>query len=351
MEQSRTLLRHFLAALAYRTQKALRGAPESFGTFQAGSRVRTPAELVRHMTSVLGYARTFFVGGRYWPESLPDLSAEVARFHSMLGDLARHLEAGTELRGTTEERLLQGPFADAMTHAGQLAMLRRLAGSPVPPENFIEAAVDPGNLGPLQPEPVSPDATWPEAPEGIADGSTARGTAGHDSHVSLKGVLIAEAEAVYAITERLFRRVEDEDLRWAPATRAGWMTVGQLLMHCACYGCGKAVEGFVTGGWASADGADADHVLPPDALPSVSSVAQALVLLEADRRLTLRRIQEASDGRLMRIEGSAPWGGPELPLFQQLLHMVAHLAQHKGQLFYYLKLMGKDVSTADLWGG
>lgn len=164
MNDKRAMLRHFLAALAYRTQKALRGAPESFGAFQAGNQVRTPAELVRHMTSVLGYARTFFEGGRYWPEPLPDLGAEVNRFHDMIEDLSRHLVAGTALKGTTEERLLQGPFSDAMTHAGQLAMLRRLSGSPVPPENFVVAAVDPDNLGPDQPEPVSPDAVWPEAP-------------------------------------------------------------------------------------------------------------------------------------------------------------------------------------------
>ncbi len=164
MDEQRALLRHFLAALAYRTQKALRDAPPSFGTFTAGQRARTPAELVRHMTSVLGYARTFFVGGSYRPEPLPDLHAEVGRFHAMLRELAGHLEAGTALRGITPERLLQGPFADAMTHAGQLAMLRRLAGSPVPPENFIVAAIDPANLGPDQPRPASPDREWPEAP-------------------------------------------------------------------------------------------------------------------------------------------------------------------------------------------
>ena len=162
MNEKRAMLRHVLAALAYRTQKALRGAPESFGTFQAGNQVRTPAELVRHMTSVLGYARTFFEGGRYRPEPLPDLAAEVVRFHAMLEDLGRHLAAGSELRGTTEERLLQGPSADAMTHAGQLAMLRRLSGSPVRPENFVKADVDPDNLGPDQAEPVSPDTAWPE---------------------------------------------------------------------------------------------------------------------------------------------------------------------------------------------
>jgi hypothetical protein len=164
MNDKHAMLRHLLAALAYRTQKALRSAPVFFGTFQAGEQVRTPADLVRHMTSVLGYARTFFVGGRYRPEPLPDLQAEIARFHEMLESLGRHLEAGTELRGTTEERLLQGPFADAMTHAGQLAMLRRLAGSAVPPENFINAAVDPDNLSARQPEPANPDADWPEAP-------------------------------------------------------------------------------------------------------------------------------------------------------------------------------------------
>jgi hypothetical protein len=64
------------------------------------------------------------------------------------------------------ERLLQGPFSDAMTHAGQLAMLRRLAGSPVPPENFIVAAIDPDHFGPHQPDPTSPDEVWPEAPSG-----------------------------------------------------------------------------------------------------------------------------------------------------------------------------------------
>jgi hypothetical protein len=167
MEDKRKLLTHFLAALAYRTQKALRDAPESFGSFRVVDGVRTPAELVRHMTSVLGYARTHFIGGRYWPESLESLEDEVERFHEMLGLLAQHLRNGDELReGMTEERLLQGPFSDAMTHAGQLALLRRLAGAPVPPENFIVAKIESDHLGPDQAAPVSPDKDWPEAPPG-----------------------------------------------------------------------------------------------------------------------------------------------------------------------------------------
>jgi hypothetical protein len=165
MDEKRGLLRHFLAALAYRTQKALRDAPAEFGDFRIADGVRTPAELVRHMTSVLGYARTFFVGGQYRPAPLPSLPEEIARFHDMLAQLAQHIEADTPLlEGMTAERLLQGPFSDAMTHAGQLAMLRRLAGAPVPPENFIVADIDAARLSADQAEPRSPDESWPEAP-------------------------------------------------------------------------------------------------------------------------------------------------------------------------------------------
>ena len=158
MNAKRELLRHYLAALAYRTQKALRGVPPEFATFSAGFNARTPKDLVRHMTSVLGHARTHFIGGVYQPEPLEALDAEVVRFHEMLTDLADHLSKGSRLQDTTPERLLQGPFSDAMTHAGQLALLRRLSGSPVPPENFIVARISPDNLGPLQPDPVRPGA-------------------------------------------------------------------------------------------------------------------------------------------------------------------------------------------------
>jgi hypothetical protein len=162
MDDQRALLRHFLAALAYRTQKALRDAPPEFSEFRAGLLVRTPHELIRHMDGVLGYARTFFIGGTYRPPVLPDFAASVGHFHEILADLARHLELGTEFQGITAERLLQGPFSDAMTHVGQLALLRRLVGSPVPPENFVFAAITPTNLGVDQPLPVRPDKDWPE---------------------------------------------------------------------------------------------------------------------------------------------------------------------------------------------
>ncbi len=88
MDDKRSLLRHFLAALAYRTQKALRGSPAEFGNFRAADKIRTPTELVRHITSALGYARTFFIGGKYRPKPLPSLNEEIIRFHDRLEELA-----------------------------------------------------------------------------------------------------------------------------------------------------------------------------------------------------------------------------------------------------------------------
>lgn len=161
------LLRHFLAAIAYRTQKSLRGAPPEYPGFSAGGRTRTPVEILRHMTGVLGYARTFFIGGSYpfHPEPLPTFAGEIERFHAMVAELAAHLATETPLQGITTLQLLQGPFADVMTHVGQLALLRRLAGAPVAPEDFLFADVRPDRLGADQPLPARPDAEWPERPQ------------------------------------------------------------------------------------------------------------------------------------------------------------------------------------------
>lgn len=165
MDRDRQLLRHFLAAIAYRTQKALRDAPDHYPTFSAGNRVRTPLELIRHMTSLMGYVRTFFAGGSYpvKPDPLPTFKEEVARFHEMLEAVGALLAGDAECSITTEQ-LFQGPFADTMTHVGQLAMLRRLADAPVAPENFIYADIRAERLEADQPPPARPDPRWPEAP-------------------------------------------------------------------------------------------------------------------------------------------------------------------------------------------
>ncbi len=163
MTDERRLLRHVLASLAYRTQKALRDAPAEFATFRAAPGVRTPAQLVHHMSGVLAFALGHFTRPDRTIAPCDTFDEEIQRFHGILESIARHLDAGTPFGGTSPARLLQGPLADALTHAGQLAMLRRLSGSPIPPEDFHAAAVSAEHLGPAQPNPLSPDTDWRDA--------------------------------------------------------------------------------------------------------------------------------------------------------------------------------------------
>ena len=169
--ESRRLLLHFLATIAYRTQKALRGAPDGFAEFHAATHVRTPHELLWHMTGVIGYARTMFTGDRFAPDRMPTLAAEVQRFHDTLAALRADLASETLQARISDEQFLQGPLADAMTHAGQLAMLRRMAGSPVASENFIFAKIDGANVSAHQADPAAPDEWWrpdqPPQPPGV----------------------------------------------------------------------------------------------------------------------------------------------------------------------------------------
>jgi hypothetical protein len=173
--------------------------------------------------------------------------------------------------------------------------------------------------------------------------------------MSLIQVLEQEIENNYAVTDKLFRLVEPGQLCWKPPTGSNWMTLGQLLMHCAS-GCGWGLRAFVTGDWGLPEGVDVKdlspgEMFPPaEKLPAVESVEQALSLLAEDRRIAASTLASVPEKDLLGVRYRAPWGGPELTLFQHLLHMVWHLAQHKGQLFYYLKLLGKDLKTPDLWG-
>jgi len=173
--------------------------------------------------------------------------------------------------------------------------------------------------------------------------------------MSLVKVLSQEMENNYEITKKLFQLVEPGQLCWKPQTGSNWMTVGQLLMHCSS-ACGVAVRAFVNGDWGLPEGVDIkdippEEMLPPaEKLPTVESVDQALRLLAEDREVGIATLNGLNEAELLQKRFSAPWGGLEFTLFQHILHMINHLAQHKAQLFYYLKLLGKDVKTGDLWG-
>lgn len=112
------------------------------------------------MTGVIGYARTFLHGGDFAPPRLDTFEQEVARFHDTLELLSNDFADESLTASLTDEQFLQGQLADTMTHAGQLAMLRRLAGSPVPSENFIRAHVSAENVSAEQAMPAAPDLWW-----------------------------------------------------------------------------------------------------------------------------------------------------------------------------------------------
>lgn len=165
MNRNQALLRHFLAAIAYRISKAFRDAPPGFEAFDAGHDVRTPREVVRHMSGVINYAIGILGEPRGVLKDCATGPAEIERFYALLRELADRIVEKASLEDADAERLLQGPLADAMAHVGQLALLRRLSGSPIAPENFFAAAIDPSRLGPDQAPPRSPDQDWPEAPD------------------------------------------------------------------------------------------------------------------------------------------------------------------------------------------
>jgi hypothetical protein len=153
-DDKRLFLRHTLATLAYRGGKALRGAPPEFAAFRAGLVTRTPSEILAHMGDVLDWALSLANGKEAWHNSPPlAWDAGVERFFRALEALEVRLANGVEL-GATPEKLFQGPIADCLTHVGQIAMLRRLAGSPVRGENFLVAKIAAGAVGARQPAPA-----------------------------------------------------------------------------------------------------------------------------------------------------------------------------------------------------
>jgi hypothetical protein len=143
----RGLLRHALATVAYRGGKALRGAPAGFGSFTIGPESRTPGQILAHVCDLFDWALHLCHGRHQWADSEAQTwRADVARFHRALGALDDLLAADEPL-GVPPEGLLQGPIADALTHVGQIALLRRMAGAPVRGENYFKAEIVAGRLG------------------------------------------------------------------------------------------------------------------------------------------------------------------------------------------------------------
>jgi hypothetical protein len=147
---TRQFLRHTLATLAYRAGKVLRDAPANFSAFRAGGTTRPPVAILAHMGDLMDWALSMANAKHVWRDSEPlPWEDEVRRFFAALQALDAFL-ASSEPLGISAEKLFQGPVADALTHVGQLAMLRRLEGAPIRGENYAQAHIETGRVGPGQ---------------------------------------------------------------------------------------------------------------------------------------------------------------------------------------------------------
>jgi len=125
----------------------MRGAPSHFADFRASEKSRTPGQILAHLGDLMDWALSMARGKETWQNSpVTAWDAGVARFHASLEAFDAYLASGEGLHSTAE-KLFQGPIADALTHVGQIAMLRRIAGAPVRGENYFKAEIVTGRVG------------------------------------------------------------------------------------------------------------------------------------------------------------------------------------------------------------
>ena len=143
----RTYLRHLLATIAYRGGKVLRDAPEGFGSVSAGEGSRTAVQILAHLGDLFAWGLALAEGEHRWSDTEgDDWEGQLERFFAGIAAVDARL-ASFEPLGRPALGLVQGPFADSLTHIGQIAMLRRLAGSPVRGENYYKAKIEVGRVG------------------------------------------------------------------------------------------------------------------------------------------------------------------------------------------------------------
>ena len=146
-DPGRVVLRQLAATLAYRAAKVLRDAPAGFSHQAFGDSTRRPVRIVAHMADLMTWGVSMAGGGKEWKAAGgDDWNTEMHRFFNGLAALDAALAADGDFKGSID-KLIQGPLADALTHVGQLAMLRGMAGAPVRPESYARAVITAGRVG------------------------------------------------------------------------------------------------------------------------------------------------------------------------------------------------------------
>src|ERR1041384_6200968 len=145
-DSKRDMLRHMVATVAYRGGLAVTDAPEGFAAFRAHETTRTPGEILAHIGDLLEGSLHLVKGNMIHLESAPlPWKEEVARFFSAVKELDAYLASEAPLAYPVE-KFVQGPVGDALTHVGQIVMLRRMAGSPIRSAGYFTAEIVPGEV-------------------------------------------------------------------------------------------------------------------------------------------------------------------------------------------------------------
>jgi hypothetical protein len=142
----RELLRHLVATIAFRTKVAVADSPADLADFKINETIRTPGQILAHMGDLMQGSMSLMKGDFVYINSVPlPWKAELTRFFSVVKEFDTFLASEATLRQPIE-KIVQGPIGDALTHVGQIVMLRRAAGSPIRPELYFTAEITPGEM-------------------------------------------------------------------------------------------------------------------------------------------------------------------------------------------------------------
>jgi len=170
-----------------------------------------------------------------------------------------------------------------------------------------------------------------------------------------KELIGKEMQSTYQAVEGMIAMLDDNELDWKPESGKNWMTVGQLLHHIAD-ACGSNMKSLATVQWSMPEGMDMSkvdpetHLPPADAYPSVKTIEQAKDLLAKDKKAAKETLEQCSEESLANDTKTVPWHQSEVLYGYRMMECIEHLRTHRSQLFFYLKLQGKSVNTAHLWG-
>lgn len=133
-----------LDGLGYRFQWATEGLTAEDAAFTPGQGCMTIGELAEHVWGLVNWVHISMLGEGLGESPAPDIETGRRQICRMLYALRTYVSAidqeslfAIEINGLPFWHIVNGPLSDALTHTGQIALLRRLNGNPVPKHNVF----------------------------------------------------------------------------------------------------------------------------------------------------------------------------------------------------------------------